>query len=694
MFRLCLGLLASVVFISNGIAALQVEQPQPTLQVIDQVTVIDVENGKALPDQRVVVRDQVIAAVGPRDTIAIPESAELIPGRGLFLIPGLFDAHVHLTTAPDSFGPLLVAHGVTSVRDLGGPTEQILAIKREAADNFSTPTPDITATGAIIDGKPPVWPFSEAVETEAEAVAAVRKLASAGVDQIKVYSKLNREAYFATVAEAKRLGLKVTGHVPYSVSLSEAVNAGQDAIEHLEGFGPLLNQLASAPEVEGSQMIKAFQGWSHWSEVERDALRKELESHRAKGVVHVPTLAVMAGIGRISNPADDPRKDPLMKYVASSTRAFWESGQYGQFSPRAKAALPAMTEMVAELHRNGIQLAIGTDLANPYVFAGRSVHDEMQRFVEAGIEPAEVLRMATLIPAELCGVTGERGMIAPGKTASLVLLRANPLENINAIREVDAVWLRGRHFNRQRLDQLLAELENRSPATNQKDSAEVPPELPGEVVVRGRYRFRFQQFEAGSESFLVTKSTDGYHVWSHSKPQGGGQTPAIVQTHFSADGKLLAAKYRTLTSRPIEASYRLEDGKLKAEATRANRPAETAEYSLASEYRISTPTYATEFLFYADLGLEVGESKKLESIGFGFPDWKPAGVEVEVKRAEGETLEVAGKAWPTTVYLSTFTSPVGEMKVKTWLDANGHTLKAETKFPFGSLSVIRELEQD
>lgn len=568
----------------------------------------------------------------------------------------------------------------------------ILALKRSASSR-DEPTPDITATGAIIDGQPPVWPFSEAVETELDAAAAVRKLAAAGVDQIKVYSLLKREVYFAAVTEAKRLGLTVTGHVPYSVSLSEAAGIGQDAIEHLEGFAPLFNEWAKAAEVAGSPTIKAFSGWQQWAQVDREKLAAAIAEQKNEDVVHIPTLIVMGSIGRITDPNNDPRQDPRMKYVSPAMLGFWQGRQYETFSPRARAAIPAMTELVGELYRGGVTLAVGTDLANPYVFPGSAVHDEMERFVQAGIPAHEVLKMATLIPARLCGVETERGSIAVGKTASLVLLRENPLEDIKAVRQIETVWLRGQRWDRAALDALLKKIADAAAGDSRPADPTTKPELPGELLLSGTYQLKFQQFDAGQETFMVSRADDGYHTWSHSQPKGGGQAPAIVRTHFTLEGQLVSAEYQLLTGKKLRATYRLVDGKLEGTAEVPGKPSETLQQALTEPYRISTPIYAAEFMFYGNLGLKVGESTKIQSVGFGFPDWKPAGVEVEIARVENETLEIDGQNLEVQVFTSKLKSSMGEMNIKSYSDAAGHTVRTELKFPFGAVTAVRKLEQ-
>ncbi|HMP77958.1 MAG TPA: amidohydrolase family protein [Pirellulaceae bacterium] len=672
----------------------QGQEPLDRKQIIENVRVVDVAAGTASEPQRVLIVGTKIAAIGEFE-LPPGEDAIVIDAEGRYLIPGLFDAHVHLVSDLDHFAPLLVAHGVTSVRDMGGPTELILGIKRSAADS-SDPIPDITATGAIIDGPQPVWPFSEPCESVEQAEAAVKKLVAAGVDQIKVYSLLPADAYRAAVRQAHRLGLKVTGHVPYSVSLADAAAAGQNCIEHLEGFGPLLSELTPRQEESSasSPMAAAFQGWSRWREVDRDRLREAIRQQAIAQIYHCPTLVVMHSIGRIGNPDDDPRRDPRMKYVSPSMLSFWDSGRYGDFSPRARAAVPAMKELVGEMYREHVTLVVGTDLANPFVFAGSAVHDEMEHFVEAGIPPAEVLKMATYYPAHLCGVADERGSIETGKTASLVLLDANPLEQISAVRQIRAVWLRGKHFDRAALDDWLAQVERSARGAEIADNEEPKASLPGQVIARGQYRLQFGQFDAGVEEFIVTRSDTGFHTWSHQKPKGGGQVPAVTTSHFTLDSQFVSATWETFDRRNLRATYRIEEGALIGQATQQGNDLGSARHDLTPPVLISTPVYAAEFAYYGRLTLEPGESIEVQSVGFGYPDWKPAAAKVLITRLPDEALELEGRTWMAWVYQSDMKTEMGEMKIKTWTDSDGHTLKSVLRFPFGTVTAVRQLEQD
>lgn len=665
-------------------------KPLP-ITLIENVRVVLVEESFVTPPQNVMIQGEQIRAIGTPLEMGIDGEHQTVDGTGLFLIPGLFDSHVHLVSDPDNFAPLLVAHGVTSVRDLGGPTELVVGLKREAASRRS-PCPDITVTGAIIDGNPPVWPFSEVCETPDQARQAVRKLAAAGVDQIKVYSLLKADVWRAAVEEARQVGLPATGHVPFSVPIEDAVSAGQRCIEHLEGFASLFNRMAPDPQApELPQMAAAFRGWSRWDKVDRVALREHLAQHARAGTFHCPTLIVMRSIGRISDPADDPREDPRMEWTSSTMVGFWQTGKYDGFSPLARQALPAMSELVGEMHRAGVPMVVGSDLANPYVFPGSSVHEEMELLVAAGIPPAEVLKMATINAARLCGVEKERGLIEVGQTASLVLLRENPLENISAVRAIEGVFLRGKHFSRSALNRQLNNVRLRV-ARTAAPAADLKPEIPGTPRLQGQYRLSFQNMDAGAEKFLVTEEGQTSWSWSHLQPRGGGQQPALVITHFDQDGKFLEGKYRLLAGEKIEASYRIENGKLIGEATRNGKPLETVEVPLPEQYIFSTPAYAGEFNSWRQLSLQPGQSMETQSVGFGFPDWKPAATTVRIERMEDSVSDEGGARETLRHYRTHLSSEMGQMTIETSTSGTGEVLQSTLKFPFGTVSAQRVLE--
>ena len=232
------------------------------------------------------------------------------------------------------------------------------------------------------------------------------------------------------------------------------MEVGQDCCEHLTGFERAVGELAGW-EPPDTGPWAWFSAWTEYDKIPPDDLRVLFERLKVSGMVQCPTLVVMKSIGRAAEP-DEVKQDPKMAYVPTSLRAFWSSPQYEAMGDRARETLPFMQSMVGDLHRAGITLLVGTDLANPYVFAGFAVHEEMAMFRQAGISNLDVLRAATIVPAEFCGVSDDLGTVAEGKIASMVLVDGNPLDDIANAARVRGVFLRGRHFDRDALDALLA----------------------------------------------------------------------------------------------------------------------------------------------------------------------------------------------------------------------------------------------
>ncbi|MCI0589857.1 MAG: amidohydrolase family protein [Planctomycetes bacterium] len=659
--------------------------------VIAPVAVIDVVSGRAVPDQAVVIEGEKIAAVSSSSSFTAPPGATRIDGTGKFLLPGLFDAHVHYVDT-DTFGPLCLANGVVFVRDMGNATEVILST-RNRLNRGDLLGPEMICTGNIVDGKPPVWPFSEACDTPEEGRAAVRKLRAAAVDQIKVYSRLKKEVYEAVVAEAKAVGLPAVGHIPESCTIDDAIAAGQASNEHMMAFGALLDRLAP-PSVDRGQdwsggLWPSGRFWFLYPKVDKAALATELRRIAESGMVQCPTLVVSAGIANAVGKKGDA--DPRMAYVPASLRSFWAGDKYEGFGRFMKAAGPHMKDMVGDMARAGVPMMVGTDLANPYVFAGFSVHDEIGNLVEAGLSPAEALRAATTVPARFCGVDRRLGTIEAGKVASMVLLGANPLEDVGNTRKIDSVWLRGRRFDRAALDGLLVEAMETVAADEPAGETKVALDLPGEVILRGTYAVKFGPFPAGTEDFLITETADGYEMMAHNKPQGGPQSPFVVTCAAGPDFAFRKAAYRQDTKTPVDAEYVLEGGSLKATAKRGEKALEPQSLSVAPGDAVGTPAYASAFLTLNRLKMRVGETREIRSVSFGYPDWKPQAAPLKVERKEDVDLARPGGA-TTKARLFKRTLSVENMTFSsdTWTDERGIVLKTVMTMPFGQL--IAELQ--
>jgi hypothetical protein len=295
----------------------------------------------------------------------------------------------------------------------------------------------VIAAGEVLDGPQPVQAdISIPVADAAGATAAVDSLAQAGVDFIKVYTLLPRDAYFAVLAEARRLGLAVAGHVPAAVTPEEAALAGQRSIEHLRDE---IEPFCSPGDAAACARLAAvFRGEPTWQ---------------------VPTLVVLRAKAFFDDPA--LTTDPRLRHVPVELRREWLAEREGKLRRGADYLASKRARYADELWltgflaREGVPLLAGSDVGSAFSYPGFSLHDELELLVEAGLTPLEALRAATLAPAEYLGTRDSMGAIAVGQAADLVLLRADPLAEIRATREIDAVVLRGRVLERRDLDRLL-----------------------------------------------------------------------------------------------------------------------------------------------------------------------------------------------------------------------------------------------
>jgi imidazolonepropionase-like amidohydrolase len=410
--------------------------PGATLAIRD-VTLWDGTGAPAAPHRTVIVRGDRIVEVGPTDGVAIPDGSTVIDGTSRFLMPGLVDMHVHAlwdSGVPSVFLPLFVANGVTTVRDMGGLLPLLRPTRAALADG-SLLGPRLIAAGAILDGPEPVHPeVSIAVDTPEEAIAAVESVAAAGADFVKVYTLLRATAFDAVVAEAGRRGLLVSGHIPYEVGPVAAAMGGMRTVEHLMS------------EVGGYCERDAAEGC--------DAI---LAAFRERGTFQVPTLVLQGQ----SEPADlcgDPRlarlPDVVMEYWFG--RAEGPECDAGSVAPRTfRPRLPPEAWIVPALREAGIPILAGTDTGVPFSLPGWSLHDELGLLVEAGMPPADALLAATRDPAGALDLEDEIGTVQPGLVADLLLLRADPLADIENTRAIEAVVLRGRLLERAELDSIL-----------------------------------------------------------------------------------------------------------------------------------------------------------------------------------------------------------------------------------------------
>ena len=452
---LWLSLAAAMVLVARGATASkpQAAPPPSGAIVITGVNVIDVEKGIALGPRTVSVVDGRIEKIQVQAETALPGPARRIDGRGLYLVPGLVDSHVHFFDAP-VFGRLTLAHGVLLVRDMGMPNEYVLPL-RDGLNRGETVGPEMVAAGAILDGNPPIIGLiSLGLKTPEEGRAAVRAQAKAGANMIKVYSGLDKDVFLAIVDEAKKQGLKAVGHVPESISIEDAAAAGLRSSEHFFGFEKAIANLLGQPFRRLPGMGGDAGYFERLEEVKTEELRKAYQRLSASGLTVCPTIVTFKTQTHVS--ALLAGEFPGSEYVSGRVREMWKQ-LWSQQSDLPDFIWRKWAAMVKGLNEAGVPLMVGTDLMLPGIIPGSSVHEEMAIWQEAGIPPADVLRGATIVPARFMGLDDRLGSIAEGKAASMVLVRANPLEDVKNLRQIESVFLRGRYFSRDDLNQLLRE---------------------------------------------------------------------------------------------------------------------------------------------------------------------------------------------------------------------------------------------
>jgi imidazolonepropionase-like amidohydrolase len=436
--------------IGQNVALGAAQPPLANATAIRHVTVVDVSSGSLLRDQDVVIVGDRIASVGPSADHALPGVSQIIDGGGKFLIPGLWDCHIHLSWTTDSALPLLTALGITEVRDLGGKFVDLERWRAQIADGTLV-GPHIMRVGPILNGKS--FNAYQFVPGSAEATRAdVRLLTYLGMDEIKVHRRLPRDWYFAAIDESKKQHIRLVGHIPMEVTPEEASNAGQYMIEHTE----TLFEGTFAAKLTDAEIPDAIHSW-----LNTDQPDMLFATFVRNGTWLDPTLSGYLEAADIQDPAIPV--DPRYRYVAASQRKLWVDllKQHPPTPAEIKTAhqhMNALVDVTARMVKDHVPLVAGTDAAGPRLPAF-SLHAELADLVRAGMTPLQALQTATLNPAIAFDRTTDLGTIAKGKLADMVLLDSNPLARIENTQRIVAVFQNGQVYTRADLDALLATAE-------------------------------------------------------------------------------------------------------------------------------------------------------------------------------------------------------------------------------------------
>ncbi len=453
---------------------------------IENISVIDPEKG-LIENQTVIVKDGKIHNVIPSNQIQLSADNEIIDGTGKFLMPGLWDSHMHFayieSLAPSMFN-LFLAYGITSVRDTGGRMEFVKKWKDASLAN-PTDAPRVMIAGPLLDGKPNVYdgsdpdhpPLSVGLGSEVEIEKKINELDSLGVDFLKAYEMLSPEQFMTIMRLAKEKGLKVTGHIPLSMDVTSASNAGLNSMEHIRNVefsfasntDELLlqrrNILENEKNLEGAALrtqIHQLQRINAINNYDENKASEVLEVIAENDTWQIPTLTLAKAYStRYFADADWQESfEALPDTIATSWKQEIEIIMKEPVQNSGHQYSKWFLNIVGKMHRADIPIMAGTDAPIFFLTPGRSLHQELALLVEVGLTPLEAIKTATLNPAKYFEMENELGRIQENMWADMVILDANPLENIDNTRKITAVIKQGKYLDRSALNELLQRARN------------------------------------------------------------------------------------------------------------------------------------------------------------------------------------------------------------------------------------------
>lgn len=451
------ALLALLFFSLTPVSAQQMETAKVIAFV--NVNVLPMNGEGLLPNQTVLVKNAKIQKIGPVASIRVPKSAMQIDGEGKFLMPGLTEMHAHIPTPRDGDDTrvkevlfLYLSQGITTIRGmLGDPYHLGL---RKQAEEGTILSPRIYTSSPSVNGN--------TVQTVAEARTKVAKYQADGYDFLKIHPGLSLEVFNAVVATAEKVGIPFSGHVPLQVGIERAIEAGYASIDHLDGF--LEGLVSESADVEMNQ--NGFFGYNFTEIADVNKLSKLVAQAKARGVWFVPTQTLMTRWFSPTKP-EVIGNEHEMQYMPSATLYQWRLNKNRMLDDPAydverwKAFVALRQKIMRNLHRSGAGILLGSDAPQVYNVPGFSIHHELKDMVEAGIPALAVLESGTANPAKFFKQEGEYGTLEKGAAADMILLEANPIEDISNAQRQIGVMTAGRWLTKSSIDAYLAEIASR-----------------------------------------------------------------------------------------------------------------------------------------------------------------------------------------------------------------------------------------
>ncbi len=451
---------------------------------ISDISTIDAKNG-IQENQTVVLQGNQIVDIIKQSDLRQIKSSKIIDGAGKYLIPGLWDTHIHFAYIEDlapSMFDLFLAYGVTSVRDTGGKIDFVKKWK-DKADKFPKSSPRIKIAGPLLDGEPNVYDgspgrpeLSVGLEDEDAAIKMVDSLHKKGVDLLKAYEMLSPTQFAAITKRAKKLGLLVTGHVPLSMDVISAVEAGMNSMEHMrnlefstaKNWESLLEQrrklLAEGIMDQGGVLRSRIHDAQRTISIENQdesQTQKVLKILAKNNVYQIPTLSIMTLT--TNRPFQNTAFLDSYKYLPSSIEEKWRAGAKtildSPIQEKRKKYTNWSHDIINKANQAGVKILAGTDAPIGFLTPGLSLHDELYLLSKSGLSNMEILESATSAPAAYFDLQAELGLIEKGMIADLLILDANPLEDIRNTQKINSVIKDGNILDRRTLDQMFAKLD-------------------------------------------------------------------------------------------------------------------------------------------------------------------------------------------------------------------------------------------
>jgi imidazolonepropionase-like amidohydrolase len=444
--------------------------PQEADLILTNITIVDIERGELIPDQFIAINGNRILAVGDATNLSNYQSEIVLSLQDKYVMPGLWDNHVHfrggeqLADQNKAMLPLFLTHGVTTVRDGGGDITPHVQAWNTEIKNGSLHGPTIFTPGPKLDGSNPAWDGSIKVIERKDVIEALDSLDRINADFVKIYDgNLSADMYYAIITEAEKRGLMVTGHMPLDADLMRAVSLGLDGTEHLyyalTVASPLGDSLREA--AAGYRMISPL--INSFDSVLAD---QQFRKMAAAEFYITPTLHIGKVLGELN--IADHSNDELLRYmeaeiVQTYQRRINSANRGGdQYTAQRQRWSEGFRRLIKPIQLSGIHILAGSDAGpfNSYVYPGESLHKELEMLVMSGLTPQQALASSVINGPQFFNLLNKYGSVATGKVADLLILDANPLEDISNTTKINAVIKAGNYYNQSALERILASLHN------------------------------------------------------------------------------------------------------------------------------------------------------------------------------------------------------------------------------------------